>query len=426
MNGRLSTRWVWLALVAVLAATNAAMAQTRTVTFMHWGGESYVARYERLIADFEMRNPGIKIERIGGGSGQEYDDTLLTRIAGGVAPDVYIVDMQYVARYAPMVHDLRPLAERDPDFKLDELAPVIIDVFTADGKLIAFPHDVSPNLYFYNADMFEEAGLELPTLTWRRDAWTWATFRDAARKLHRTDADRRVTVWGTLAGTGQSLPRLFMWSNGAAEFDDVLKPTKALHDHPDAIEALDFLQQLHIADGVAVPVGQNASFPAGEVAMFARWSSGIAAFAAAPFKWGLAPYPKGPGPNGRYASDIGTAGFVIHETAADVEAAWKFVSYLAGPHAAVIIGEMGPGIPVRPGAEITNFPENLLYPEAVYEIAALPDKGNHIRLLSKDQADINNILTEEIDKILAGAVPAASGASELVRRVATFLANNPQ
>ncbi|HET7559851.1 MAG TPA: sugar ABC transporter substrate-binding protein [Limnochordia bacterium] len=387
------------------------------ITFMHWGsGESYANRYKALIADFEAQNPDIVIDELGGLDSPVYETKLNALIAGGTAPDVFMADMEFLSTYADRAVDLTPFAKADTGFHLSEISPSVVRIFTVDGKLVGFPHDVSPNLYYYNADLFNAAGIELPADTWKRDAWTWAAFEADAKKLTKTDAAGKVAVYGAQVATGQSLGRLFMWSNNAPEVDDIYNPKRSLYDQPNAIEAIDFIQRLHTQDRVAEPNGAKQDFPNGDIALWARWSSGITSFADVPFKWGIAPYPKGPAAGGRYASDVGTAGFIVDKSTKHPQEAWRLVAYLAGPSAAKIIGKMGPGIPIRPGARITSFPKNLLNPDDVYAIAALPDNGNGVRILSANHDKLNGVVDEVWPKILTGQIAAKAGAQEIAQR----------
>jgi len=429
MSRRTATTALTFALALGLSF-GALAAEPVTITFMHWGtGESYIERNERLIQEFERLNPDIRVERIMGGSGQEYVETLLTQIAGGIAPDTFMVDLEYIPFFADVALDLWPFIEKDPDYGWDSIAAAARDIMMVDDKVVGTLDSVSPNIWYYNADMFDRAGLEYPTLSWQKGGWTWDEFRDASMKLFRTDADGNVLVWGNSAGTHQALPRLFMWSNGAAEYDDVRNPTRSLYDAPEAIEAIRFLQQMQVDDGIAYPYpgNPNGPFVSGQVAMMARWSSGIASFAqSADFRFGIAPYPIGPSENARYASDVGASIFAVSATTPHPEAAWRWVRFLGSREAAPIFSELGPGISIHPGIDVGFIPDHMIYPEVIFNLIDLPNNGNQVRLMAKDAGDINRIVEEGMAKILTGQVPAETGMREIASLVNTYLRNNPQ
>lgn len=404
-------------------------AEQVTIQFMHWGASSsYVARNERLIAEFQRKNPNIKVERVDGGSSPQYEELLLTRIAGGTAPDVFMVDMQYIPLFAQAALDLRPYLRADADFDWSRFPAIARDVMTFDGRIVGTSESASPNIWYYNADMFEAAGLELPTQMWLRGGWTWADFRDVSRKLHRVDGQGNVLVWGNAAGTHQALNRLFMWSNGAPEFDDVRHPTRSFYDAPEAIAAIRFVQQMQVEDRIAYPYPgvPNTPFQNGQVAMMARWSSGITAFRNVPFRFGIAPYPKGPGPRARYASDFGTSLFMVWKDTPHPEAASAFARFLAGKAAAPLFAELGPGVSFYSDIRPRFFPKQFLFPETLISLLFLPDNGNQLRLMSRNAREINRIVDEGMGRIMKGEVAAAQGMTEIARQVNAYLREHPQ
>jgi len=419
-----------LAGLAAMVLGLPAFGQKTTITFIHWGGnESYIQRYERLIAEFERLNPDIDVERVPGGNGADYIEGVLTRMAGGVPPDTFMIDLQDIAFLAAVTLDLSPYAEKDPAWDWSEIPAAAREIMFYDGKFVGTLDSISPNIWFYNADMFNQAGLETPTSLWQRGAWTWADFLDVSRKLTRVDGNGAVQVYGNAAGTGQALNRLFMWSNGAAEYDDPRRPTRSLYDAPEAIEAVRFVQQMQL-DGISLPYpsSTNNPFRNGQVAMMARWSSGIPTFGLqAPFDFGTAPYPKGPAPGGRYASDVGASVFAVAKDSPNAEAAWRWVAFLGGPEAAKVFAEEGPGIPIRRGVEIGFLPKNLIDGiDILFQLVSLPNDGNQLRLVSKNAADINRIVDEGMAPIMRGQVPAETGMVEIARLVNAYLQQNPQ
>ena len=427
---RRSREALLVALLVIAAASSAALAQVTTITFMHWGGnETYIQRHERLIAEFERLNPDVKVERIQGGNGPEYIEAVLTRTIGGVAPDVFMIDLQDVQFFADLTLDLTPYAEKDTAWDWSGIPAAAFEIMFIGGKFVGTLDSISPNIWFYNADMFNEAGLEYPTSMWQRGAWTWDDFLDVSRKLTRVDGNGATQVWGNAAGTGQALNRLFMWSNGAPEYDDPRKPTRSLYDTPEAIEAIRFVQQMQ-AEGISLPYPEstNGPFRRGQVAMMARWSSGIPTFGAqADFAFGTAPYPMGPAEGGRYASDLGASIFAVSRDSKNPEAAWRWVAFLGGPEAAQVWAEEGPGIPIRSGVSIGFLPENLIDGvDILFQLVSLPNDGNQLRLLSKDAAELNRIVDEGMAPIMRNEIPVETGMEEIARRANAFLEQNPQ
>ena len=74
------------------------------VTIDLWDQQTGIAAdaTKKIIADFEAKNPGIKINRtyIAQTEGTQSDQKLLTAIAGGNPPDVYKFDRFIVSQFA--------------------------------------------------------------------------------------------------------------------------------------------------------------------------------------------------------------------------------------------------------------------------------------------------------------------------------------
>jgi len=169
------------------------------------------------------------------------------------------------------------------------------------------------------------------------------------------------------------------------------------------------------------------TFVNGDVAMMARWSSGIAAFGRTEgFRFGIAPYPIGPSEGGRYASDIGASIYMVASTTENPEAAWRWAAFLGGREAAAVFGELGPGVPIHPGVPIGFIPDTMLFPEVLFDLIDLPNSGNQYRLMSKNASEINRLVDAGFARIMTGEVPAETEMPEIARVVNAFLAQNPQ
>lgn len=423
-----------VAILSVAAMVLQAAAQDVTITFMHWGTQEYADRYRALIEAFEAKNPGIKIEQLHTPEG--YPEKLRAMFAGGTPPDTFILDMQETAYFAQfdLLVDLRPLAERDPEYRFEELNPLAVDIMSSGGRVLGLPADTGPNVYFYNATMFDEAALPYPDRQYQSGGWTWTDFREAALKLTRRQGDGSPVVMGAAVHRGGALHRLWMWSNGAPEFDDIKVPTESLYHTPASIETFEFLQALLHVDRVATvsnaDIGNqdpSPAFASGRLAMMARWTTGISYLADSDVLFGIAPYPKGPGPEGRHAADFATSGYAIAKSARHQEAAWRWVAFASSAEGqAIIPGSEGPSLPSRRGIEVTFLPPNMVNPEFFIETIMLPANGNHVRLLARDQAEIHRIINSELNLIWNNQAAPATVLPRITERVNLFLQEWPQ
>ena len=145
----------------------------------------YVAG-KKMQADFEAANPDIKLEFVTIPS--DYANTMITKLAGGEIPDVMMLAMDQVPRYA-LNGMLLPLDDLASQEYKDALYPVVKDALTVNGTMYAAARDVTPKVMYLNTKMFEDAGIEIPA-----DTWTMDEFVEIAKQL--TKGSGADAQWG--------------------------------------------------------------------------------------------------------------------------------------------------------------------------------------------------------------------------------------
>ena len=129
--------------------------------------EAYNGRYFADI-EFVPRND----------SGGGYSDKINASVMAGGLPDVLTVDGPNVAAYAAN-NIIQPLAELTEEER-GEYLPSIIEQGTYDGKLYALGVMESSVGLYYNKDILEEAGIQVPDAD---HPWTWTEFLDILEGL---------------------------------------------------------------------------------------------------------------------------------------------------------------------------------------------------------------------------------------------------
>ena len=151
-------------------------------------------------------------------------------------------------------------------------------VFSSQTKLSSEPQPFSYScnnaLLFYNKTLFEEAGVEPPP-TNGADAWTWDEFVEVAKKLTKdrngndaTSPDfdpNAIDTYGVSfqSGFGGWLP--FVYSNGGRYVNE--EGTEFLLNQPEAVEAMQQLQDLIHVHHVTPTPAQSEAFPSADVMM---------------------------------------------------------------------------------------------------------------------------------------------------------------
>ncbi|RZI95723.1 MAG: sugar ABC transporter substrate-binding protein, partial [Microbacterium sp.] len=134
------------------------------------------AAVKEIVDAWNAEHDDIQVKIIQAGWDGTYDK-LITQFTGGTAPDIIHFEASSIASFAAdgYLADLSDLI--DPDLKSD-ISQGIWDSVTTDGQIIAYPSTLQSYMAFANADLLEEAGIEIP----ESGTLTWDQLRDMAKK----------------------------------------------------------------------------------------------------------------------------------------------------------------------------------------------------------------------------------------------------
>ncbi|MGO4179762.1 sugar ABC transporter substrate-binding protein [Paenibacillus sp. MCAF9] len=222
-----------------------------------WAGAEELREFEDLVA--KVNTSATDYEIVVQSIPADYYQKLQTMIAGKQAPDFMWLSQEYIAQYASL-GAIAPLDEHLSglsNYKADDYFQGTIDVGQYKDQLYALPWISQPYMLYYNQDMFEKAGVALPT-----NDWTWDDFIAAGKQLTK-DGE-----WGALLN---NIPTaMYTWSYGGDVFD---KTGKITLDSPESIKGLEMYQSI-IKSGIAPAraqadsMGNGDMFKTGKVAMF--------------------------------------------------------------------------------------------------------------------------------------------------------------
>lgn len=235
------TLLVLLGLVMILAAVGAQGSQEPqksgpvTLKYAFWGNPDAIGVEQDIIKAFEEKHPDIKIEPIVSGYA-DYHTKLMTMIAGNMAPDVMRIDDYYFYDFIKLgaVESLSPYIQRD---KIDlNLYPKMgIEEATVDGQIYGLPWGTAPLYMLLNLDVFEKAGVALPSLDW--------TTKDFER-IVRSFNPQKDKVYGFAIDTNylsSVLPHI--WSKGGTLLSE--DKSRYTGDSPEASSAIQMLADLY-------------------------------------------------------------------------------------------------------------------------------------------------------------------------------------
>src|SRR5205823_3908233 len=142
------------------------------------------------------------------------------------------------------------LIKKDRTFNAAErLHPRSRDIVELLGHTWGLPVEAATYVIWYNRNLFEQAGVPLPT-----KGWTWQDLLDRAKRLTREVGGE--TQYGYAQGLNFGRIEPWIVQNGARVFDKIAFPTKQRFDAPDVIEAVQFAYDLGWKHR-AMPVGSE-------------------------------------------------------------------------------------------------------------------------------------------------------------------------
>ncbi len=326
-----------------------------TITWWHnSNNEPGKGFYEQAAKDFEADHPGVKIE-ISAMAHEDMVAKLAAAFQSGDVPDIYMergggeladhVD-------AGLVRDIS-------DDASDEIAKIGGSVagWQVDGKTYALPFSLGVVGFWYNTDMFDQAGITTPPTTMAELEDDIATLKDAG-------------MTPLSVGAGDKWPAAHYWYQAALREcpEDVLK---------DAVTSLDFSDPCFVAAGDAVdellatdpfnkgflstPAQEGATSASGLLAtgkvameMQGHWEPGVMQGLTDDGKGlgdktGWFPFPAVDGGQGDPAAQLGGGdAWAVSEDAPDV--AVDFVKYLLSDDLQKGFAENNMGLPTNSAA----------------------------------------------------------------------------
>ena len=411
-------------LAAALLATACAPAppSAATLRVALWAGGHELEIEQRVADRYEALRPGVRVLLESAPNG--YEERLLTSIAAGHPPDVYLLDSPDIPTFVDrgLATDLAPYREA-LGFAADSVFPQVMDAFRRGPAVFALPKDFTPMVIYANRAVLEAAGVEAPPPS----GWTWDDFRAAAAAITADhDGDGRPDVFGFdfPRNLYQWMP--FVWSAGG----DILSPggttATGFMNGPAALEAYAFLTGL--AEDGLTPGSRFVQ--RGDPAREARFASGGQAFLLSGH-WTLRdfrglvdgggldlailPIPHHPSRT-RATSVLYASGWAVPPNAANLRQAIDLAGFLASPEAQRIRARSGLAIASRMdvAAEIAAAdPTGIEGAFIALTEGARMTWGAYVPDFSRIEA----LAVEIMDRRLLRGEPLAESAAEVVRRV---------
>lgn len=341
-------KWLVLPLlVAILLMQSVVSGETITVLWRDQQGDLD----DHLVEKFEAAHPGLKVNLIRSPH-NELDDKLIMMLASGLNVDL-VAEMSLMNwgfyAYDGLFADLTPFIERDyAQLDVEGLLP-LWNQMTMGSRIVGLPFNgwLGASIT-YNATLFQEAALPLPTTSWTDPSWNWQAFLDAARKLTVRDAADRITQLGVSYWLSDLTVCAFSWAHGGDVFPAEAYATgfleRVIFNTPANQRAFSALVDLTQEFQVANPTGLLPATISANLTAFGQGSIGMWLdsgllrtddILSPNYQWGLAPLPI---VDERTRVPAFLNAVALINTSPHPDAAWEFAKFL-----------ISEGVTVRPG-----------------------------------------------------------------------------
>jgi multiple sugar transport system substrate-binding protein len=283
---------------------------------------------ESLVNQFMEATPGIKVT-VEHRPADQYWDKLQTEFAGGQAPDVSSINMDWTVPGASrgMFVDLKPLYERD-QVDLSDLWYNMEPEWGYEGGMYGGILYAGGQNFYVNKTILEAGGLTMPTAE-----WTWDDLLEAGKALTKADAGQ----YGIHMAPASPPYWSTSFIHGAG--GTVLNETRdqCTLDSPEAMAGLQWVVDLiHTHKVMPTPAsieGQDNPFIAGKVGFYfgGGWDEGT--IRTAGFDWDFAPMPLHP-ETGKKSVQLGSNAWSLLSTSGNQDEAWELIKYISGPEGA--------------------------------------------------------------------------------------------
>lgn len=340
--------------VVPLASVEAAPRTRDTVNIRFAPGSLdpvYSGLVKRALAPLKAKGFNIAYEP------QPSDIKLITQIATGSAPDVYVIGDQVVQQYANKgaAMPLDDFLSKDK-ILLSTWYPFFADLNIAKfgpnkGRVVAIPSGWADMALIYNKDLFLKAKIPFPT-----PEWTWDDFLSAARELTLTTSTGRTTQFGAQIGSWFRPMEAIVWNFGGDLCNKDGTKVAGYMNSPQTIAAVQWYVDLVQKYRVMASPAQMKAYPSGtdlfgtnRVAMVVDGSWGLSGWRKNPtLHFGVADIPRN-AHLGIRETVYFEGGWGINPHTSHPNEAWEIIKALSLPAGDAIMSQQE-HLPVTPAA----------------------------------------------------------------------------
>lgn len=201
---------VFAMLASCLTGCGKETKEKNVYTFATWAAGTELQEFKEVIDKVnEEANGEYRIEVLSIPS--DYYVKISTKIAANNCPDFFWMTQELVSKYAEMgaLADLTKQFESSETLTPDMYYEGVLASAEYNGSYWGLPWIANPMIIYYNKDMFNELGINMPSAT---DDWTWEEFLDICRQFSGKEY-KGNSVYGTIVDGWPNI-ETFIWAGG--------------------------------------------------------------------------------------------------------------------------------------------------------------------------------------------------------------------
>ena len=274
----------------------------------------------------------------------DYSTKLAVQLSGTNPPDIGWMPESLAVPFieAGALADLSAGVKDNPDYDFSDLSESAMSLYLNGDEVNGIPFSTSPELIYFNRDLFAQAGIDTPDVLLQNGEWTWEKLAESAKVIKDATGVYGFQTTGTSIYSADHLFHNLapiMRAFGTDVWDAA--GTTCLMNTPEAVAAMQFYHDMVFADGSTVPPGEEIDFSAGGSAMNIGFLSQSARLGDVEFEWGIAPLPEGPATQ---ESVIGQSSIVAFNASKHKDAAIDFVAFITNKENVATMAQFFPPI----------------------------------------------------------------------------------
>ncbi len=387
-----------------------------TIEFAAWESDF---DWAAVIEGFNEKYPNVTVE-VTKSPFKDFFTRLQTQASGGNLPDAFMMNGPNFQLYAShgILASFEGAAESG-ELDFANYPEAMEELYTYEDVPYGVPTSYDSIGLWYNEELFEKAGVEVPT-----DEWTWEDLHETSKAISEALKDEGIYGFAGGAYNQELFYNLIFQAGGAVLNEDA---TEAQYSSPGSRKALQFLRDM-VEDGSSPSIRTTADtspdelFKSGKAAMVYGGSFRVAGYvdSAVGDVIQVVRLPKGE----QRGVVLHGGAVVVNAESDNADAAAAFAVFHGSKEGQQIIGESGASIPAYTGTEQAYIDA---HPE--YDLEIFPESAAEYGFPYPVSANTQAWLEVESDmvpKILAGELSVEEGTTQLDEKINALLAEEAE